>query len=321
MSGLNINSNTLYTIFRGERGIYQPLVSASVFLYGGGGDGRGVTAVSGSGGGGGAGSVISGSIQIVPYMINTVVVGGGASGSANGNPTYFEGFTDDEFTRVSAIANGGSTSTGINGGGNGGGNFAYPSFTQSFSAYSGGTGTNAVGTDGNLYIAGGGGAGSAQNGENSTFAQPALQGGNGGNGVTASIETFGTPIDTEIGALGAAGGGGAGAGVITSTGVSSEAGNVPSGGFYGGLPGANPALPRFGAGGGGGYWVTGIPAYEPTSGSDGAFIIVYCGEPKLEITNGNTVYDSGSNSTYHILNKGTGSFSFAPQFLNVPQCI
>lgn len=294
---LNLNLNTLSSkLTEQPRGVFQGLVSASFVLYGGGGAGSPL----GNGGGGGAGMVVSSSFHVVPNASYTVIVGAGGSGSVtypvfNGEDSFLYGFNQLTSIPMSAYAGGGGAANGKTGGNSGNG-YVYlrPGVSSSYSSYPGAL--DYLSTD-----AGGGGGGSAESG--SIY-------GNGGDGAlvaSSSLQTFGyysssfvtsyTP-DTDIAfALGAAGGGAGG-------------GNFAGGGFWGGGDGNAPTFERIGWGPGGGG--SGTPSLGGASGNggDGRCFLIYCGLPKMDVTNATTTYDTVHNRTIHIFNKGTGSFYF-----------
>lgn len=194
---------------------------------------------------------------------------------------------------------------GYRAGGASGDGFVYlsPSVSASYPSYTGG----AVNLTSGLA---GGGAGSAQNG----YPGEIGEGGSGSLIISSSLQTFGyysasvvvapySGSDGTIGyALGAAGGGG-GARLSLST--------EPAGGFFGGgtqIPLAAFGSNGFGPGAGGaGLGFGGAPA---GNGGDGRAYIIYCGLPKMDVTNATTTYDTVHNRTIHVFDKGTGSFQF-----------
>ena len=321
---LNLNLNTLSSkLTEQQRGVFTGLVSASFVLYGGGGGG---TTNDGGGGGGGAGMVVSGALHIVPNVTYNVIVGSGASASlfnsSSNNPTKAEsswmyGSNIVSTNPFTASAGGGfcagTGSAGPSGtwayraGGASGDGFVYlsPSVSSSYPSYTGGPVNLTSGLAG-------GGAGSGQNG----FSGSIGEGGSGSLIISSSFQTFGyysasivvSPYSGSDGtieyALGAAGGGG-GARLSLST--------EPAGGFFGGSgqagsPGGFNTPNGFGPGGGGaGLGFGGAPA---GNGGDGRAYIIYCGLPKMDVTNATTTYDTVHNRTIHVFNKGTGSFQF-----------
>ena len=326
---LNLNLNTLSsTLTEQPRGIFSPRFSASFFLYGGGGHGGNIGAQYSVGGGGGAGMVVSGSITFVPYLEYTTTIGTGSqSVSGSAGFSVMEGWDFSETRPIKAYAGGGQNGSGDfganNGGDSGDGYYQTPEGTASYSAYNGGAATSAN-LAGAIYSAGGGGAGSAMNGIDGVIGQNP-QGnisGGGGSGSLATIETYdpsvvapGPSVQILSGSIGAAGGG---------TGGGPGQNDLPFGvvgprGFYGGGSVANTPFDAsgfsYGAGGAGASISATTPAGK---GYQGTLIITYCGEPKLDITNGTTTFD-GTN-TVHIFNTGSGTFVYANHYLNIPVC-
>lgn len=330
---LNLNLNTLSSkLTEQPRGVFTGLISASFVLYGGGGGG---STNNGGGGGGGAGMVVSGALQIVPNVTYNVIVGSGASASlfnsSSNNPNKAEtswmyGSNIVSANPFTASAGGGfcagTGSAGPSGtwayrtGGASGAGFVYlsPSVSSSYPSYAGG----AVNLTSGLS---GGGAGSGQNG----YPGDIGVGGSGSLIISSSFQTYGyysssvvvspySGSDGTIGyALGAAGGG-AGARLTFST--------EPAGGFFGG--GTQIPLAAFGSNGygpgagGAGLGYGGAPA---GNGGDGKAYIIYCGAPKMDVTNATTIYDTRLNTTVHIFNKGTGSFNFNfEKYGSIPGC-
>lgn len=328
---LNLNLNTLSSkLTEQPRGIFSPRFSASFFLYGGGGHGGpavddvnpGTAAI---GGGGGAGMVVSGSITFVPYLEYTTTIGTGSQSiSGSAGFSVMEGWDFSETRPIKAYSAGGKNGEEKGEGGDSGdGYYQTPEGTASYSAYTGGSRV-VQNLSGDIYCAAGGGAGSAMNGVNGTVSQS--PGGNisggGGSGSLATIETYdpsvvapGPAIQILSGSIGAAGGGtGGGPG---QNGLAF--GNVGPRGFYGGGSVANTPFDAsgfsYGAGGAGASISATTPAGK---GYQGTLIITYCGEPKLDITNGTTTFD-GTN-TVHIFNTGSGTFVYANHYLNIPVC-
>jgi hypothetical protein len=325
---LNLNLNTLSSkLTEQQRGAFTGLVSASFVLYGGGGPG-GINA--NGGGGGGAGMVVSGSIHMVPNVTYTVIVGAGSSGSISGTLTkgedsFLYGFNQLASIPMSVKAGGGQPgatsgggSSALDGGASGDGYlYLAPGVSSSYPSKAGGLGNITSDTFGTYYAAGGGG-GSTQVGEDGVSG-PSGTGGNAGNGgsgsllISSSLQTFGYYSSSYVTsytpgapsgisyALGAAGGG---AGGTALTAISGQ------GGFYGGGAANAPLFERLGwgpgAGGGGSYYTGGGSG----NGGDGRCWIIYCGVPKMDVTNATTTYDAVHNRTIHIFNKGTGSFYF-----------
>lgn len=336
---LNLNFNILNSKLNEQpRGVFEGLVSASFVLYGGGGGGasNGI-----GGGGGGAGMVVSGALHIARDGVYTVIVGGGASASAfvpnttanKGGDSWIYGWTQDTFTTMSVKAGGGFCGGFVSGtldndqyrnGGSSGDGYIYfrAGVSSSFPALAG------TAYDPNNLAAGGGGGSAGRGNENRGGVT-----GNGGNGKMISgsnFQTFGYYEALPIGpgaddpewiaaassSLGAAGGGGGGQ-------ISADAGGI--GGQFGG--GNGNAVPPYdttyatayypGAGGGGKNYQGGG---EAGNGADGRAYLIYCGVPKLQITNGSTIYNAQFNRTVHIFEKGTGSFVFTNQYWQTPGC-
>jgi hypothetical protein len=324
---LNLNLNTLSSkLTEQPRGVFQGLVSASFVLYGGGGAG-GINEFDG--GGGGAGMVVSGSIHVAPNVTYDVIVGAGGSGSIssafNGEDSFIYGFTQLPSIPMSAKAGGGKAGPVAAGqgddarkGGDSGDGYVYlrPDVSSSYPAFLGGLSAFQQSGGFSPNFAAGGGAGSGQNGENGVAA-PAGAGGNsgdGGNGAlvaSSSLQTFGYysssyvtsytgPGEIAI-ALGAAGGGAGG---------SSPTAVVGAGGFFGGGSSNAPTFERIGFGPGAGGCGSFSTGGGSGNGGDGRCFLIYCGVPKMDVTNATTTYDTVHNRTIHIFNKGTGSFYF-----------
>ena len=327
---LNLNLNTLSSkLTEQQRGAFTGLVSASFVLYGGGGAG-GINNFDG--GGGGAGMVVSSSFHVVPNVTYDVIVGAGGSGSVstafNGEDSFLYGFNQLPSIPMSAKAGGGNAGPVAAGqtddarkGADSGNGYVYlrPGVSSSYPAFLGGlSGFQQSGGFGPNFAAGGG-AGSGQNGENGV-AGPAGTGANSGDGgdgalvISSSFQTFGyysssyvTSYTPEVEAaeiafvLGAAGGGAGGSSTTAIAGAS---------GLYGGGAGNAPGFERLGygpgAGGGGSYYTGGGSG----NGGDGRCFLIYCGVPKMDVTNATTTYDVVHNRTIHLFNKGTGSFYF-----------
>jgi hypothetical protein len=324
---LNLNLNTLSSkLTEQQRGAFTGLVSASFVLYGGGGAG-GINNFDG--GGGGAAMVVSSSIHIVPNVTYDVIVGAGGSGSVStafdGEDSFLYGFMQLPSIPMSAKAGGGKAGPVATGssdnarkGGNSGDGYVYlrPGVSSSYPAFLGGNGAFQQAGGFAPNYAAGGGAGSGQNGENGVAA-PAGAGGNSGDGgtgalvISSSFQTFGyysssyvtsyTPGGEIQFALGAAGGGGGG---------SSTTAVIGAGGLFGGGSSNAPGFELIafgpGAGGGGSLHTGGASG----NGGDGRCFLIYCGVPKMDVTNATTTYDTVHNRTIHIFNKGTGSFYF-----------
>lgn len=325
---LNLNINTLYSKLNEQpRGVFTPLISASFVLIGGGGGGSNTT----GGGGAGAGCVVSGSFNMVVGYTYTVIVGSANSASIYGGTeikaedSWIFGYNNNEFTSSTVKAGGGYNGGRAAGpqafrnGGNSGNGFYYiaPNQSQSFSSFTGGN-YNSQGTAPQpTYYAAGGGAGSSQNGEDGFSGGGAGDGGNGFPIISSSFQTYGyyssscvtppicDPIGKQATSLGAAGGGCGGSDVAASAG---------NGGFYGG---GNEGYNAYGPGSGGAG--SGI-GFQATNGGDGTAVIVYCGRPKMNITNGTTTYDSANDRTIHTFNKGTGSFVYDAEYITIPGC-
>lgn len=300
---LNLNLNTLSSkLYEQPRGVFTGLVSASFVLYGGGGAGSPVQTFPspGAGGGGGAAMVVSSSFHVVPNVTYTVVVGSGGSGSLSipsfdGEDSFLYGFNQLDSIPLTAKAGGGQAASGSTGGNSGDG-YVYlrPGVSSSYSSYTGALGVSSLAT-------GGGGAGSANSG--STLGV----GGDGALVASSSFQTFGyysssfvtsyTPDANLSFALGAAGGGAGG-------------NNGGGGGFFGGGDTNAPGFQRLGFGPGAGGQGTGDSGGASGNGGDGRCFIIYCGAPKMDVTNATTTYDEVHNRTIHIFNKGTGSFYF-----------
>lgn len=331
---LNLNLNTLSSkLTEQPRGIFTPRFSASFFLYGGGGHGGNAVdpvnpGTGAVGGGGGAGMVVSGSITFVPYLEYTVTVGTGSQSiSGSAGFSQMEGWDFNETRPIKAYAGGGQNGNPGDvyrkGGNSGDGYYQTPEGTSSYSAYTGGTGTT-QNIAGSIFTAAGGGAGSGQNGVNGVVNQnPAANiSGGGGSGSLATIEDYDpsviapgpatTYLSSSLGAAGGGTGGGPGQ-------DGSPFGSVGPRGFYGGGAPFNTPFESsgfsYGAGGAG----ASISATTPAgAGYQGTLIITYCGQPKLDVVNGTTTFD-GTN-TVHIFNTGSGTFTYANHYLNLPVC-
>jgi hypothetical protein len=324
---LNLNLNTLSSkLTEQPRGIFQGLVSASFVLYGGGGAG-GINNFCG--GGGGAGMVVSGSIHIVPNVTYDVIVGAGGSGSIantalDGEDSFLYGFMQLPSIPMSAKAGGGKAGPVADGqgddarkGANSGDGYVYlrPGVSSSYPAFLGGASAFASQLGRPSQLASGGGAGSGQNGGDGIQVFNGFgQGGPGGNGAlvaSSSLQTFGyysssyvtsyTPGGEIEFALGAAGGGGGGSSLTAPTGP---------GGFYGGGDTNAPSFERIGWGPGAGGCGSFYTGGGSGNGGDGRCFLIYCGVPKMDVTNATTTYDAVHNRTIHLFNKGTGSFYF-----------
>jgi hypothetical protein len=313
---LNLNLNTLSSkLTEQQRGAFTGLVSASFVLYGGGGAGDNTGLDSG---GGGAAMVVSGSIHMVPNLTYTVIVGGGNSASIwNGTPVQAQSswiYGSNQLTSIPFTAsagggfNGGRETGSLNdyfrNGGNSGAGFVYfrPGVTSSYSAYIGGVYGGLPGKSA------AGGAGSGQNGANGTGTL-AGAGGNGYQTISSSLQTFGyysssivadapSPILPLSVALGAAGGGMGGTKDLQPSITA----------FFGGGNADQEYNDAYGPGSAG----CGVPYFGAPAGNggDGRCFIIYCGVPKMDVTNATTTYDAVHNRTIHIFSKGTGSFYF-----------
>jgi hypothetical protein len=275
--------------------------------------------------------VVSGSIHIVPNVTYDVIVGAGGSGSIantalDGEDSFLYGFMQLPSIPMSAKAGGGKAGPVASGtgddarkGGNSGDGYVYlrPGVSSSYPAFLGGNGGFEQSGGFGPNFAAGGGAGSGQNGENGVAGRSGTgaNSGDGGRGAlvaSSSLQTFGyysssyvtsyAGGDGQIAfALGAAGGGGGG---------SSPTAVVGAGGLFGGGSSNAPSFERIGWGpgaGGGGSFSTGGGS---GNGGDGRCFLIYCGVPKMDVTNATTTYDNVHNRTIHIFNKGTGSFYF-----------
>jgi hypothetical protein len=236
----------------------------------GGGGGRGTQGDGGVGGGGnggggggaggyrssvvgelsGGGATAESSMQLAAGQSYLVTVGAGGAGSNTWNIPGSNG-SDSSFLNVVSLGGGGGTSwTGHNGvlrlgspGGSGGGTVGYYEPAGAVALGTSGQGTsggrpNPSGSN----AGGGGGAGAA--GEIFSFAQNYGRGGNGGNGITSSIN--GTSV---------ARGGGGGGGPYSGAGGTFNGGSGGTGGGGAGASGytsGNPTAGTTNSGGGGG---------------------------------------------------------------------
>ena len=214
-----------------------------ILLVAGGGAGG---FAGGAGGGGGGGVLYNGGYTVTPSSTISITVGAGGSGAGNasggnGGDTSFGSLT------ATGGGGGGSYNSGRNGsnGGSGGGG-AGPKGVPDYTGYSS-TGGSRVSGQGNVggrgvevtagYAgAGGGGAGQA-GGDAYVTDDPAVIGGDGGNGISNSIS--GSAVT-----YGGGGGGGGG------TAIAGGAGGTGGGGS--GAPSPVAGTANTGGGGGGG---------------------------------------------------------------------
>jgi hypothetical protein len=275
---LNLNYNINRAIGGGGCiGVVKYNYSASILVAGGGG-GIPALVASAARGGGGAGFVWTGSLSIIPNVSYQILVAQTSSLGGVGNESKFIGFDDNDTIPFTVTSLGGQIQTPnavgtFDGGAQGSGSLSRAGVLTNYSGYVGGLG--AVGTRGGYFNAvGGGGAGARSNGGNGDI--------NGAGGAIGGIggNTYDAADFYPAGAVIAAGGSGESIG-----GASTPQAIVPSDYSQG-------------------------ASYNGTVGAEGGCVIRYAGKPKAEITNGTTVYESGSGFTYHTFNVGTGSFIY-----------
>lgn len=276
--------------------VYVDTLEIEYLLVGGGGGGANYY-LSGDkvGAGGGAGEFKSGSFNLSPSQLLTYAIGGAGLGdewdppSGPGSCVGQNGYR----TYIQGIASAASGSGAARYGGCGYGGFN--------------TGAGYIGGGPNRGEAGGGGAGSIENGSDGTWpaypSGPAF-GGSGGDGiVTDFVYPNGSPIQG-----GAGGGGGAGGTGFTDVG---GAGGIPGGGNggAGSTPAENATTP--GSGGGGAYYA------NSGAGGDGLLVFRYLADREV-LTGFGTSYKVG-NYWYHIddivSNNAQKTYTAPPRFL------
>jgi len=217
-----------YHVFTSS-GIFTPQapVSHDILLVGGGGGGSNG---GNYGGGGGAGKFTALSSQILAPQNYTITIGAGGAGSANGNATTI---TAGGFSQSATY---GFTGSGVTGGNSGDG-------------YTGGSGNNSS------PFAGGGGAGSTQNGFNAVSSA-----GNGGAG-NSTLSSWATATGTGVSGAYAGGGGGGANGSGAGAGAAGGGNGTNTNGANG-----SPATANTGSGGGG--------AVNNTGGTGGSGIVI-----------------------------------------------
>jgi hypothetical protein len=208
----------------------QSLTCDYLILAGGGGGGN-----YNGGGGGGAGGYISGTGSFTATTYNITIGGGGASAGAQGSNSTFNSLTAVGGGGGAGGGAGGAGTTGGSGGGGGGTTGATSGLASSASGQ-GFAGGNAY-YDGSNTRRGGGGGGATTVGVAATSSTNGA--GNGGTGLTSSINGFSIVY--------AAGGGGGGHGTDSSAGLGTT--NVSG---NGGSTAANPTNGTVNTGGGGG---------------------------------------------------------------------
>ena len=208
----------------------QSLTCDYLILAGGGGGGN-----YNGGGGGGGGGYISGTGSFTATTYNITIGGGGASASAQGSNSTFNSLTAVGGGGGAGGGAGGAGTTGGSGGGGGGTTGATSGLASSASGQ-GFAGGNAY-YDGSNTRRGGGGGGATTVGVAATSSTNGA--GNGGTGLTSSINGFSIVY--------AAGGGGGGHGTDSSAGLGTT--NVSG---NGGSTAANPTNGTVNTGGGGG---------------------------------------------------------------------
>ncbi len=260
-------------------------VSAVEVLAGAGGGAGGFAGGAGGGGGGGVVDNANYSVTAGTTIGVTVGAGGTNTGSASG-----DNGGDSIFGTITATGGGGggSYNSGRNGSGGGsGGGGAGPKAVPDYTGYSS-TGGSRVSGQGNVggrgmetldgYAgAGGGGAGSA-GGDAYTTDDPAVAGGDGGNGISNSIS--GSAVTYAGG-----GGGGSGGASIGGTGG--------SGGGGSGGPSPTAGTANTGGGGGGGTIFT-----HGGAGGSGIVIVKWIKQTPIISSATSAVNTLGSSFSY-----------------------
>jgi hypothetical protein len=315
-------TNTPYTV-TGSAGMYVvPAFSASIVVVGGGGGGAAGgggagLSIFGAGGAGGAGGVYKFDSVIQPfsiYNVNSVgTFGSGGLNQTSGSPA--PGFAtsaslgqNGTLSSLTYFVDNKRTATLIASGGFGAGQEQNSSPTQSRfggssgngfnnGSGSGGGGTISPGGNGNYnnypyavggtYLGGMGGAGQSQMGTlDPNIPQYA---------TTAPTFSLPTP-NTDV--------------TFTWPGIAGYTSNNEN----------NPtaiAATAFG-GGGAGAGDSLVTSGQGSRGANGVIIVAYYGEPKLVITKGYTVYNSGSNYTQHYITGSGATFYYEPTASFVP---
>jgi hypothetical protein len=290
---LNLNYNINKAIGGGGCiGVMKYSYSASFFLGGGGGGGAAgpQTAGGGGGGGGGGAQAFSASINIVPNVTYQVNIGaGGARGIASGDNAGGNGQTSSFIYWDDTDING---TVNINCAGG-------------FGAIAGNGGNSANGFIGGIGLngdrAGGGGAGTFQNGQDAAApsgftggAGGAFGGGGGGGG-----RNFGGGAGSQYPSIVIPGSGGI---EIDLAGVSGAVGGA-------GIPDVgNPGGDATFVGGGGGASDSNSTSFPGGNGGTGVLKIAYVGKPKAIVTNATTT--TINNITTHTFASGSGTFTY-----------
>ena len=242
-------------------------VSLEIFLIAGGGGGGNLASALNTGGGGGAGAYYftNGTpINVNSGTVFSVSIGAGGSPGVNGsdsviysNGAYFVGVSgggagaSNTLNGLSGGCGGGGASSGFAGGGIGGSANGYGT---------GFAGGNGLGGHPNYHLAGGGG-GIGSVGLDGSLNGSIKIGGNGGVGLSVSMNIFPVPF-----ILGGGGGGG-----TYGTTVTGQGGSGVGGDGGGGDSSITPTsgAPNTGSGGGGGFY---NPSTQTPPGSGGSGI-------------------------------------------------
>jgi len=272
-------------------------VSVEYLFVGGGGAGG-----TNHGPGGGAGGVLSGSINLNPSALYSILIGTGgiinASAQQGGDGVSTTGF-------------------GLTAGGGGGGGRGY-SHTGSAADGRAGLATNGSGGGGGSQASGGSGNGSGFNGGNGTSANPGAGGGGGGAGGNGSPGTGsgsggatggqgGIGIQSSITGTATYYAGGGGGGGWTTTGANGGSGGGGKAGNTYSTGSAGTA--NTGGGGGGG----GDGGGNAGPGGSGILIIAYPNtQPDITNIPGTLTYDQPTRSGYKVyrFTAGSGTITF-----------
>lgn len=256
--GNTIATSGIYTVHTfTSSGTFTPgnIMTVDYLVIAGGGGGGGGNSATFSGAGGGAGGFLTGSLAVTATPLTVTVGGGGNGGPTSGSGSAGSRGSDSVFSSITATGGGGGGGANANPltGGSGGGATA----AETGAAGTAGQGRNGATATGANAGAGGGGAGSVG------FQQPGAggtnNGGNGGTGISSSIN--GTPTTYS--------GGGGGGAYGTATAGTGGAGGGASGGATNGAVGGTGTTNTGGGGGGGNETAAGGP------GGSGIVIIRY----------------------------------------------
>lgn len=318
---VNRNVNIIKA-FRGEPiGPVTYNISSEVFAIGGGGGGA--TNTTGGAGGGGGSRYISGSVILTPNITYTFNVGAGGGPDTNGGETYFD-FYDGSYTNITKFkSQGGIKGTNSGGGNSGSGSVEYGAGgTTTFAAFNGAPSVSDGGRS-----AGGGGAGSGQDGQSGTTYDGNPGSGVSGAGGTGDKLNYYIPASLVPTLAGAGGGGGA-----TSPDVLQKGGAAgATGGGAGQWNDVGSNASNFGCGGGGnGNYSNppGSPNTGPGSGSAGMVVVEFEGQIgdstkgtgfyDIEFTNATSSYFEAYGVTQIRFQEGVGTLRYTAPYPYVP---